>query len=114
MMLKDKIANAPSKLTISYRLLLATVGGFIFTLIVTVFTPELFLWAFGWNKATSLMWMMLLSFGVYCGLIMWIIATRKLLKTSLILLLCGIALTIGFTQLQSHNSNQPTSTEVTS
>jgi len=114
MTLKDKIANAPSKLTISYRVLLATVGGFIFTLIVTVFTPELFLWLFGWNKGTALMWMMLLSFGVYCGLVMWIIATRKLLKTSLILLLCGIILSFGFTQLQSHNAGQPAETEVTS
>lgn len=114
MMLKNKIANAPSKLTISYRLLLATVGGFIFTLIVTVFTPELFLWAFGWNKATSLMWMMLLSFGVYCGLVMWIVATRKLLKTSLILLLCGVALSFSFIQLQSHNAGKPAETEVTS
>ncbi|WP_417437797.1 hypothetical protein [Idiomarina sp.] len=113
MMLKDKIANAPSKLTISYRLLLATVGGFIFTLIVTVFTPELLLWAFGWNKATSLMWMMLLSFGVYCGLVMWIVATRKLLKTSLILLLCGVALSFSFIQLQSHNAGKPAETEVT-
>ena len=114
MTLKDKIANGPSKLTISYRILLASVGGFLFTLIVTVFTPELFLWIFGWNKATALMWMMLLSFGVYCGLVMWIIATRNLLKTSLILLICGIVLSFGFMQLQSHNAQQPAQTEVRS
>ncbi|MCK7458757.1 hypothetical protein [Idiomarina aminovorans] len=106
MIFGKKEANAPTRLEITYRIMLATFGGFIFTLIVTVFTPELFLWLFGWNKATSLLWMMLLSFGVYCGLVMWIIATRKLLKTSLILLVFGIALSIGFTQLQTHNSGQ--------
>lgn len=114
MRLKDNITKAPSKLSVSYRILLATVGGFILTLIVTIFTPELLLWAFGWNKATSLMWMMLLSFGVYCGLVMWIVATRKLLKTSLILLLCGVTLCFSFIQLQSYNAEKPAETEVTS
>lgn len=113
-MLNDKMTQTPSKLAISYRVLLATVGGFFFTLALTVFVPELLLWIFGWNKATTLMWMMLLSFGVYCGLIMWIIATRKLLKASFVILFCGVCLAIGFSLLQSHNTEQLALMEVLS
>ncbi|MDV6314828.1 hypothetical protein [Idiomarina sp. HP20-50] len=104
--------SALTNAMVGYRILLAAIGGFLFTLIVTVFTPELLVWLWGWNKASSLMWMMLLSFAVYCALIMWIIATKKLLKITLILLILGGAMSFGFVQLQSQNMAQNTQSEV--
>lgn len=111
-MFQNTAMKTPGRLLVSYRILLAAFGGFLFTLILSVFLPEAFLWLWGWNKATSLMWMMLLSFGIYCALIMWIIATRKLLRTSIILLLLGVSMSVGFAQLQPDSEERTTQSEV--
>jgi hypothetical protein len=76
---------------LSYRLLLAIGGGFGLSILATAALPGvLALW--GTDKAGAFVWMMLLSFLCYSLIILWVVSTRRLARTSLMLLLLATAL----------------------
>lgn len=83
-----------------YRWLLAVVGGFGFTIVTCGFIPLFFKTVLGWHQASSLMVMMLLSFALYCTLIIQIIATRHLKRTSLLLFATSALMIAGTLILQ--------------
>lgn len=76
---------------LSYRLLLAIGGGFGLSILATAALPGvLALW--GTDKAGAFVWMMLLSFLCHSLIILWVVSTRRLARTSLMLLLLATAL----------------------
>ncbi|EKE87078.1 hypothetical protein [Idiomarina xiamenensis] len=91
-----------------YRWTLAALGGFALTVCLSVFIPELTLWLWNWSKATVLMWMLLLSFAIYSALFMWVIATRRLLRTSVIMLVSGLLLYVAIEGLQGADASAET------
>ncbi|MCU4675387.1 hypothetical protein N7931_07040 [Catenovulum sp. 2E275] len=91
------------KINVLYRVILAVCGGAAFTLVATVFLPELLLYNFGYDKASSLLWMMLLSFLIYSLIIIWVFSSHKLFRVSAQLLGLTAILYISFNQLQAVN-----------
>lgn len=74
------------KVHLSYRLLLAIGGGFCLSILATAALPVLLV-LFGADKAGAFVWLMLLSFVLYMLIILWVISTKRLARTSLVLLL---------------------------
>ena len=68
--------------SLCWRVSLAIIGSYITVSIFSAAVPSLLTTLFGLNKATVFLWMMLLSFLFYSLLVLWIIASRHLLKTS--------------------------------
>jgi len=85
------------KVQLSYRLLLAIAGGFCLTNLATAALPGA-LALLGANKAGAFVWLMLLSFVWYSLIILWVISTKRLARTSLILLLlaAGLLLSLAY------------------
>ena len=82
------------KVQLSYRLLLAIAGGFCLSILATAAVPGI-LALLGADKAGAFVWLMLLSFVWYSLIILWVISTRRLGRTSLILLLLSAGLYLG-------------------
>lgn len=83
---------------LSYRLLLAIAGGFCLSILATAALPGV-LALLGADKAGAFVWLMLLSFVWYSLIILWVISTRRLGRTSVILLLlsAGLYLSLVYT-----------------
>ncbi|MGP9799785.1 hypothetical protein [Rheinheimera sp. NSM] len=86
------------KVQLSYRLLLAIAGGFCLSILATAAVPGV-LALLGADKAGAFVWLMLLSFLCYSLIILWVISTRRLGRTSLLLLLlsAGLYLSLVYT-----------------
>lgn len=86
------------KVQLSYRLLLAIAGGFCLSILATATVPGV-LALMGANKAEAFVWLMLLSFVWYSLIILWVISTKRLARTSLMLLLlaAGLYLSLVYT-----------------
>ena len=86
------------RIQLSYRLLLAIGGGFCLSILATATLPVLLV-LFGADKAGAFVWLMLLSFVWYSLIILWVISTRRLARTSVILLLlsAGLYLSLVYT-----------------
>ena len=82
------------KVQLSYRLLLAIAGGFCLSSLATAALPGI-LALLGADKAGAFVWLMLLSFVWYSLIILWVISTKHLGRTSLILLLLSAGLYLG-------------------
>lgn len=74
------------KVQLSYRLLLAIAGGFCLSSLATAVLPGALV-LLGADKAGAFVWLMLLSFVWYSLIILWVVSTRRLGRTSLIILL---------------------------
>ncbi|HEX5791898.1 MAG TPA: hypothetical protein VFY01_01390 [Rheinheimera sp.] len=79
------------KVQLSYRLLLAIGGGFCLSSLATAALPGALV-LLGADKAGAFVWLMLLSFVWYSLIILWVISTKRLARTSLILLLLTASL----------------------
>lgn len=75
-----------------WRIMLAILGNYIVVSLFSALIPNLLSLLFYVDKATVLLWMMLLSFLFYSLLVLWVISSKKLLKTSLQLLVISVAL----------------------
>ncbi|QJR80708.1 hypothetical protein CA267_007910 [Alteromonas pelagimontana] len=71
----------------SFRIVMAIVGGFVLTSLFAVWLPELLFSHFGVDKIRTFLWCLLFAFALYCVLIIWVISTHHLLRSSLIMLL---------------------------
>lgn len=80
-----------AKVQLSYRLLLAIAGGFCLSILATAAVPCV-LALLGADKAGAFVWLMLLSFVLYSLIILWVVSTKRLGRTSLILLLLSAGL----------------------
>lgn len=65
-----------------WRILLATVGSFTLVSLLCVTITRVLFVVFGVNQAQTFIWCMLLGLVVYALLVMWIFATRSLIRTS--------------------------------
>ncbi|KUM53456.1 hypothetical protein AR688_05985 [Rheinheimera sp. EpRS3] len=92
---------------LSYRLLLAIAGGFYLSILATAAVPGILALS-GADKAGAFVWLMLLSFVWYSLIILWVISTKRLGRTSLILLLlsAGLYLSLVYTALPTDVSNK--------
>ncbi|MDR6982021.1 hypothetical protein J2X32_000629 [Rheinheimera pacifica] len=95
------------KVQLSYRLLLAIGGGFCLSILATAALPAA-LTLLGADKAGAFVWFMLLSFLWYSLIILWVISTKRLARTSLILLLvaAGLSLSLVYTAPPADVSNK--------
>ncbi len=93
-MTRSEKSKTNQRLSVFIRLCLAIVGGFIATTVVTAAIPNLLETLLGVDSAATLMWMMLLSFAVYCGFVMWIMASSDLLRTGVIMFVIIGALSV--------------------
>ena len=95
------------KVQLSYRLLLAIAGGFYLSILATAAVPGV-LALLGADKAGTFVWLMLLSFVWYSLIILWVISTKRLARTSLILLLlsAGLSLSLVYTAPSADVSNK--------
>ncbi len=79
-----KLIGAFNVASTAYRLLMAVVGGFIFVSLFSAWLPQWLNRQWQVDVAESFLWCLLAGFAVYCGIIMWVVGTRKLLRTSVI------------------------------
>ncbi|HEY0923777.1 hypothetical protein [Rheinheimera pacifica] len=95
------------KVQLSYRLLLAIGGGFCLSILATAAVPGILALS-GADKAGAFVWLMLLSFVWYSLIILWVISTKRLARTSLILLLLavGLSLSLVYTAPSADVSNK--------
>lgn len=70
-------------LAVLWRILLACLGGYLCTVAIISLIARLCHLAFGWAFSTSLLGTMQLSFLLYSVLILLVIASKRLLTTSL-------------------------------
>ncbi len=82
-----------------WRLLLAVFGSFALVSLLSVTLTGLLFQLAEIDKAVTFIWCMLFGFIAYSVLVIWIIATRKLLRTSAVVLLsslsCWLFISIG-------------------
>ncbi|MGO3445680.1 MULTISPECIES: hypothetical protein [Pseudoalteromonas] len=75
-----------------WRIGLAIIGSYIAVSVFSAAIPNVLSTLFSINKATVFLWMILLSFLLYSLLVLWVISSRHLLKTSIQLTIITIFL----------------------
>lgn len=94
--------KAPTLLIL--RLLLAIFGGFTLPLVLCVFVPQLLHALYKVDVAPILVWMMLIAFAFYTLIIIWVLSTKKLIKTAVILISLTCLLSIASNYLLKINT----------
>lgn len=69
-------------MSLSWRVGLAIIGSYIAVSLLCAVIPNLLTIFFSISKATAYLWMMLSSFLLYSLFVLWIISSRRLLRTS--------------------------------
>ena len=85
MTIKVFISNA-KRMQILWRVVLASVVGFIFLSVLIAGAASLGSALFNLSKATLMLWFMLIGIILYCCLVMWIFASNKLMRCSVIII----------------------------
>ncbi|MGO2390348.1 MAG: hypothetical protein ACTH7Q_06205 [Pseudoalteromonas sp.] len=82
----QKISNTQRMQTL-WRVVLASVVGFVFLSVFIAGVASLGSALFALSKATLMLWLMLIGIILYCCLVMWIFASNKLMRCSLIIII---------------------------
>ncbi|MGO2012381.1 hypothetical protein [Pseudoalteromonas undina] len=97
--------------TTFWRIVLAILGSYITVSLFNAVIANLLAVLLDMDKATTFLWMMLLSFLFYSLLVLWVFASNKLLKTSLQL---TVVIVVLFSTLQWVNHTEATPSELKS
>ncbi|BDF96495.1 MULTISPECIES: hypothetical protein [Pseudoalteromonas] len=101
------ISNAKG-MQILWRVVLASVLGFIFLSVFIAGVASLGSALFHLSKATLMLWLMLIGIVLYCCLVMWIFASNKLMRCSVIII-AGIVISSAalYAGDMLHKNHQP-------
>ncbi|WP_416307910.1 hypothetical protein [Neptunicella sp. SCSIO 80796] len=84
-------------ITLIWRLAMAVGGGFILTSLFCVWLSQQLHTILGAQVTSVFIWCLLSGFALYCALIMWLVGTTKLGRTSAIICLTGLILWFSLT-----------------